>query len=252
MGFSSATYISMTPTIEVDVFVEGSEAVANFTLINQGDEPAYDVFASLILVEGLWSNDLSVGILYPNETYMGEFVIGIDGNFTPGEYSIPLMIDYRDANDHPFSAVSTFSLTIKKAVFSKLTLRLDELTLAGSGVKDLGLRVRSIDDKPHMVTVSLFLPRELSSDMEEKSVLVDGKSESGLSFKLSSFDALPGSSYIVSAVASYEDEGLHYSTYSNGVVHVVEERASMSWIPAASIVFLAFLVLVFIIYQFRK
>ncbi|MBN2015028.1 MAG: hypothetical protein JW778_07600 [Candidatus Altiarchaeota archaeon] len=252
VGFSSATYISMTPSIDVGGVIDGDEAVAELTLINNGDEPAYDVFASLVLGEGLSSDDLAVGILYPGEPYSGAFVINIDENITPGSYSIPVIVDYRDANGHPFSAISSFSLNLKKAVLSKVTLKVDELTLAGAGEKKLMLTVRNLDDLPHSINVKLFLPRELSSDVDERTLFVVKKSSSELSFKLSSFDALPGSSYIVCVVASYEGDGLHYSSYSNGVVHVVEEKPLPSWIPAAVIGFLVLLILLFVIYQFRK
>ncbi len=250
MWVVSATFISITTTVSLDKILGGNETLANLTIVNSGDEPAYDVLVSLILPDGLNSNDLFPGELNPGKPYTGEFKIGVGENVVPGKYTAGVVTDYKDANGYPFSAVSTFSMIIKKPTVSRVVARIPEITLGDKETRDLRFSIKNLDDKPHQVEVKLFLPRELKSDNEKKTVAVDSKSDREVSFTISSFGALPGSNYVVFALIDYEEEGLYYSSSSGGVVHVVEQKGGVPpWIPIAVV---ALLILIFILYQFRK
>ena len=260
-GIVSATFISITTTVSTERIVRDNETPVNLTIVNSGDEPAYDVLVSLITSEGLDSNELFPGKLNPNEPYSGEFKIKIDENVTPGAYNIGVITDYKDANGYPFSAISTFSFIIKEPTFSRVTTKISEITLGDKETKDLKLSIRNFDDKPHSIQVELFLPRELRSDKEKKTLVIDKKSDEEISFSISSFGALPRSNYVIFATINYEEEGLHYSSSSSGIIHVVEQKGFdiPSWIPIAivipswiSIAAVLILILIFILYQFRK
>ncbi len=250
MGVASATFISITTTVSSENVVQNNETLVNLTIVNSGDEPAHDVFVSLITPKGLDSNELFPGKLNPNEPYTGEFKINIDESVTLGAYTLGVITDYKDANGYPFSAISTFSLVIKKPTFSKVRADVSEITLGDKGAKDLRLSIRNFDDKSHSIEVKLFLPRELKSDKEKETVVIDKKSDEEISFSISSFGARPGSNYVVFATIDYGEEGLHYSSSSSGVIHVVEGKEGIpSWIPIAVVVIL---ILIFIVYQVRK
>jgi hypothetical protein len=249
VGLSGASFISLTPGIENENVVTGNESILNFSLSNSGDEPAYDVVASLFLPVGMRAEDLFAGRLDDNSSYSGRFRISLDDALLPGAYSIPLLVDYKDANGHPFSAVYSFSQVFRQAAFSKVTPRFNDLEISDRGGGELKLSLRNLDEKNHQVKVKFFLPRELRSDADEKTVSVLEKADSEVVFSVSSFDALAGSSYAVFAVVSYEEDGVHYSTYSSGIVKVVAEKPLPSWIPLAA---LAGLVIVFIVYQLKK
>ncbi len=252
-GVSAASFISLTPSVYNRDMVSGNESVLEFSLGNSGDEAAYDVVVSLFLPEEMSAEDLFVGRLDDGGSYSGSFSISLDDSVLPGAYSIPLIIDYKDANGHPFSAVYAFSQVVKEAAFSKVTPRFSDLNVTEGGSGNLRLSLRNLDSRGHNAKVTLFLPRELRSDVDEAVVWVPEKSDAEISFIVSSFDALEGSSYAVFAVVSYEEDGVHYSTYSSGIVRVVAEKASQdllpSWAPLAA---LAALVLIFLAYQFRK
>jgi uncharacterized repeat protein (TIGR01451 family) len=253
VGLSEASFISLTPGIDNENVVTGNESVLTFTLSNSGDEPAYDVVISLFLPVGMRSEDLFAGRLDDNSSFSGRFRIRLDDTILPGAYSIPLMVDYKDANGHPFSAVYSFSQVVRQAAFSKVTPRFDDLEITDRGGGDLKLSLRNLDEKAHQVKVKFFLPRELRSDEEEKIVSVSGKSDSDTAFSVSSFDALAGSSYAVFAVVSYEEDGIHYSTYSSGIVKVVAEKPLPGWIPSwLPLAALAGLILIVIVYQLKK
>jgi hypothetical protein len=255
VGLSAGSFISLTPSIDNENIVSGNVSVLGFSLSNSGDEPAYDVVVSLFLPDGMSAENLFAGRLDDGGSFSGSFRIRLNDSILPGAYSIPLIVDYKDANGHPFSAVYAFSQVVRDAAFSKVTPRFAPLNVTEDGGGDLKLSLRNLDDKAHQVKVRFFLPRELRSDEEEKTVAVSAKSDSDTAFAVSSFDALAGSSYAVFAVVSYEEDGVHYSTYSSGIVNVVAEKPTIggmsipSWVPIAV---LAALILIFLVYQFRK
>lgn len=255
-GLSAGSFISLTPSIDNENVVSGNESILGFSLSNSGDEPAYDVVVSLFLPEGMSAEDLFAGRLDDGSSFSGSFRIRLNDSVLPGAYSIPLIVDYKDANGHPFSAVYAFSQVVRVAAFSKVTPRFDNLEIAENGGGGLKLSLRNLDAKDHDVRVALFLPRELRSDEEEKTVAVSAKSDSDTAFAVSSFDALAGSSYAVFAVVSYEEDGVHYSTYSSGIVNVVAEKPLPSWIPLTPgqilLVMFAGLVIILLIYQLKK
>jgi hypothetical protein len=253
VGLSGASFISLTPSIDNENIVSGNESILTFSLSNSGDEPAYDVVASLFLPVGMRAEDLFAGRLDDNSSYSGRFRISLDDDILPGAYSNPLLVDYKDANGHPFSAVYSFSQVVRQAAFSKVTPRFNDLQITDKGGGDLKLSLRNLDEKAHQVKVKFFLPRELRSDADEKTVSVSEKSDSEIVFSVSSFDALAGSSYAVFAVVSYEEDGVHYSTYSSGIVKVVAEKPLPDWIPSwLPLAVLAGLILVVIVYQLKK
>jgi len=250
IGGVSATFISITTTVSMETVVRDNETPVNLTIVNSGDEPAYDVLVSLITPKGLDSDELFPGRLNPDEPYTGELKIKIDEDVIPGTYTLGVITDYKDANGYPFSAISTFSFIIKEPTFSRVMARIPEITLGDKETKDLKLLIKNFDDKPHSIQVGLLLPRELRSDREEKTLFIDKKSDEEVSFSISSFGALPGSNYVIFATINYEEEGLHYSSSFSGIVHVVEHKGFVpSWLPIAIVVIL---ILIFIVYQFRK
>jgi hypothetical protein len=247
-GLSAASFISLTPEVSVETIAFGEETAANFSLTNSGDEPAYDVTASLLLPEGMSSSVLYLGRLDENATQSGGFGINAAG-VLPGAYSIPLRVDYKDANGHPFSAVSVFSLIIKEAAFSEVSPRVENLKLAVNGQGSVRVSLKNLGSSPHDVRLRVFLPRELKADVSEKVVSVPADAEAEASFAVSSFDALAGSDYAVYAIVSYEDARVYRSSYSSSVVSIVEPQPMPLWIPLAA---LAVLVIVFVAYQFKK
>jgi hypothetical protein len=255
-GVVSASFISMTTSVSIESAVQSNGTSVNITMLNSGDEPAYDVLTSLALPEGFYSNELLVGTLNQNEPYTGEFKINIDESVACGTYTVGVITDYKDANSYPFSAVSTFSLILKNRTFSRVTATIPEITLGEKGSEDLKLSMRNLDDTPHSIQVKLLLPRELKVERETMTAFVDKKSDSEISFRLSSFGARPGSSYIVSAILSYDEEGRHYSSSSSGIVNIVEGGDQVSFqiptiLPQAHIhiVIVLVLILIFVSYN---
>lgn len=224
----SAKYITLTHTVTVEQIVKGDKTTVNITLINSGDEPAYDVQLSLLLPPGIISNQIFLGRVDPNIQQNGTFDVKISQGITPGKYPIVILTEYTDANGYPLSSVSPNSLILKEATSSQIFGRISELTLGDKETKNLVLDLRNLDERDHNILVNLFIPRELKTDSGEKSLMLKAREEKKIDFDISPFGALPGSSYVVFATLEYEDSGLHYSSTASGIVKVVEEKKSQS------------------------
>jgi hypothetical protein len=243
----SAGVISLTATISTDVMTENTTKVL-VKLLNSGDEAAHNVQISL-LTDDFESNPIFVGILNLNVPFERNFTVSLKEDILPGNYPIVVLVDYADANGYPFSSVSPSYITYKTPTVSKLSSVVSELVLAGKETKKLTLTVRNLDDFSHNLNVKLILPRELKVD-EERTISTQPKEEKELNFDVSSFSALPGSSYVVLANIEYDYNGLHYSSIGRGTVMIGEESTSIlpNWLPITGIIFLGG---VFILYQFK-
>lgn len=243
-----ASVISLTTTISTDLMTENTTKI-QVKLLNSGDEPANNVQISLI--SDFQSNPIFVGTLIPNIPFEKEFNISLKEDILPGNYPLVVLVDYSDANGYPFSSVSPSSIVYKTPSVSKLSSVISELSLGDKETKKLTLNIRNLDDVSHELDVKLILPRELKVVDGERTILIQSKEQKELNFDVSSFSALPGSSYVVLASIEYEDEGLHYSSFGRGMVRITESSDLIelpSWLP---ITFIAVLVVIFIYYQLK-
>jgi len=208
--------------------IQEDKTTVNITLLNSGDEPAYDVQLSLLLPEGVSSEPIFLGELDPNMPKSGTFDIKINSDVIPGRYSMAILTEYKDANGYPFSSVLPKSLILKEFKSSQISGRISGITLGDKEIKKLTLELRNMDQRGHNLKIKLFIPRELKADNEEKSLVLNAREEKKINFDISSFGALPGSNYVVFASLDYEDSGIHYSSTAMGIVKVVEGRTVQS------------------------
>ena len=98
----------------------------------------------------------------------------------------------------------------------------------------------------------MFLPRELVCTSNEKILDLLAKEEKEITFDVSSFGALPGSTYPLFVSLDYEENNLHYSSLTRGTVSIVEKKEAFTlpeWFPLAA---LAILILIVVVYQLKK
>ncbi len=244
-----AGVISLTTTVTTDIMTENATSV-RVKVLNSGDESAHNVQVSLI-TDNFQSNPIFVGDLSPNNPFEGDFTLGLTKEILPGTYPLIVLVDYADANGyHPFSSVSPTSLVYKTPTVSRVSGVMQELSLTGKESKTLTLTIRNLDDSPHDVDVKLILPRELKVTDEEKIISIQPKEEEELGFQVSSFSALPGSSYVVVSLIEYDHDNSHYSSVTRGMINVGEGDSSFlpDWLPYVGIIVLAG---IFIFYQFK-
>jgi hypothetical protein len=230
-----------------------TETKTHIRLLNSGDETAYNVQISLIN-DNFNVDQVHVGNLDPNMPFEGDINIKKMKEILPGDYPLVVLTDYADANGYPFSSVSPNYITYKTNTFSKLSGIFSELSLSGKESKKITLTLSNLDSIPHEVKIKLFIPRELKVLDDSRVLSVKSKEEKKLDFDVSSFSALAGSSYVVLASIEYDDNNLHYSSFAQTIVKIIEEKSSISldlpsWSPIAIIVIL---IVNFIYFQFRK
>ncbi len=244
-----ASFISITTDIE-GVVLDGGLGRSNLKVVNLGDESAFDTSVSFHLPQGFTAEEVFMGRLDPNLPFESEIIVEAPAEALPGVYSAAASVNYRDANSYPFSAVTPFYITVGRQTTTAVFAVLDEATVSeGRGAK-LKLSVKNPDSVDRNAIVTLYLPRELEAKGYSKTLLLPGRESAGLDFKVSSFSALPGSSYAVFAGVSYIENEMMHSTFARGTIAVVEKQPLVSNNTIKAV--LAVLVIIFLALQLRR
>ena len=236
-----ASYISLTTSIET-VLIEDTHTKTNITILNSGDEPASNVKLFLVLPEEFRSNTIFIGELKPNEPFTGQFNVSVVSNVSAGIYPLAILTEYSDMNGYGFSSVSPNTIIYKNPSSTKISGLIEELKLSEKGNKNLVLRVLNHDTREHNIKIHLYLPNELTTNENYKSVLIKPNEEKQISFQVSNFGALLGSSYAVFASLEHEDE-LHYTSIARGVIKIEKEDYSWILISGILIMFVIFVII---------
>jgi len=223
LGTASARYISISTTSTGERIAEGDSTSIGVRLLNSGDEAAHDVRVSLLLPEGFSADELKPGRMEPDKPYEGEFTVSIGSDVTPGTYVVAIITDYRDANSYPFSAVTQSFIKLGERTSSDISGTLSKISIGPEGSAATTLRIRNRGDEKHRLKVRLFLPRELEAEVEDYELEIEPRAQEEHRFKISSFGALAGSTYIIFASMEYEVDDLHYTSTTSGMVEIVTE-----------------------------
>ncbi len=244
-----ATYITLQNTITVERVIYGNQTSVNVSITNTGDEAANGVQLSLLMPQGFKSSTTYIGRMDPNQPQTSGFIVEIDPATAPGIYPIALLTEYKDANGYQFSSVTPNNLVIKEPHSSQIDATLSQEEIGNKGeIKKITLSLRNTDQKDHDVTIRIFAPKELKIDPEEKTLTVHARDNPSTDFEISSFGALPGSSYVIFASMDYEDAGMHYSSTASSVIKVVQQKDAISfsgWIPIIVVVILVIAIIAF-------
>ncbi len=244
-----ATYITLQNTVTVERIIYANQTTVNVSLTNTGDEAANGVQLSLLMPQGFKSTNVFIGRMDPNLPQTTQFSVEIDPGTAPGMYQIALLTEYKDANGYQFSSVTPNYLVIKEAHSSQIDAVLSPEEIGNKGeVKKITLSLRNTDQKDHTVQIRIFYPKELKVDPEERTLTVPGRSNPSADYGISSFGALPGSSYVIFASMDYEDAGIHYSSTASAVIKVVQQKDPISfsgWLPILVVAILAIAVIAF-------
>lgn len=243
----------MTVTAETDILLENSTRVF-LNLTNLGDEPAYNVQVTLLL-DYFQSELVSIEKLDINKSYSKNITLYLEDNVKPGKYIIPILVEYADVNDYPFSSISSVPLIFNMSTASKITISMNELTLSMKDKKRLNLDVKNLDDVNHDIKIKLFLPNEIKSDVKIKDISIKGREEETVYFNVENLAALEGSSYNILTTAEYEDEIYHYSSFSHGRIEIkdIEEETEEEFpLLTMLLVFSLILILIYIYFKVKK
>lgn len=249
---ANASYISMTMTFSAPNIIDSDSFSVNVTLVNKGDEPAYDVSVGLNLPQGFDHEHVFVGTCHPNVEYPVSFKVKADESLALGTYPGIVKLHYADANSYPFSNVGPMFIRYRAAAPTKIRGSIDAANISSDGSPSkLRLRLSNLDQDKRSIDISLHLPNEVRAKETSKTVLLGPKTESLVEFEVENFGALPGSRYSVVAGLSFEGD-MHHGSFAQGIIEIRDDIESEkdflpAWLPAASLIALFF---AFLLYQF--
>ncbi|MFH1055505.1 MAG: hypothetical protein V1744_05375 [Candidatus Altiarchaeota archaeon] len=226
VGVVSA-YYTMDVTSPAEVTVSGGGATVELTLKNRGDEPSYSTVLELMLPEGFTANRINVGKLPENTPYTGRFNITV-GNITPGSYAIPVYLRFQDRNRYQISMVYPLVAYVKNEERPMVDLSIKPVELDVDEEILMEVQVRNRDTVDHTVNLKDAFPDVLLLKDLPDSVDVPAKSVATVNPTVTTFGALPDSSFTVLLLASYVKDGIHYESLSSGRVKTKKRQMGES------------------------
>lgn len=241
----SAGYITIKT--ETTVAVDDSNLKVKVVVTNEGDESAFNVEMNINENQRVQSSPIKQ-LLAVKENF--EYEANYSMTQTKhGRYPLIINVDYTDANQYPFSALTGTYYSFGSDTVSKVFGSVNDTKLTNH-VK-LPLKLKNIDEKPKEVQISLVVPKELSIQDKIRKVSIQPRSEVNTIFNISNFSALTGSRYQVFFILEYEDENKHYSNIIPCSVHVDASKGFFKrykWyiIAGSSAIFVVLIVFQFI------
>lgn len=244
---SSAGFITIETTTSVTV--AGDNARVTITTTNKGDEPANNVIINLAFASKQFSGKLkdTLGI---KESYTDEFTFPIEFK-KAGRYPIIVTVEYTDANLYPFSALSVSYLNFNNPANARVSGTISQTSIADKG--KIAVAVNNIDSVERKIHMQLITPKEFMVQGPVTEISVAPAKEKSASFEIRNISALPGSSYPVFAIISYEDDQYYYSTIASGIINIEKQKGFFNiYIKMLTAVLAAFIVLLFYKLIFRR
>lgn len=244
-----ARYISLSTTVTTNILTDYKDQI-NISITNFGDEPAYNVKLNVLtndfITESVYLNTIDV-----NENINVTVPINISRELKEGIYLAVLLTEYTDLNGYPLSAISPINLIYKNFKPSKIFIKFNDLSIDEKETKQLQIKIKNIDQKSHTVFLKIFLPNEMISDNSYKEVFLNPNEEKSINFEITNLSGLRGSNYTILALAEYEDENSHYSSYISGNLSIVENKSTFNLFDLLPI-FTIILIIIFIFYKTKN
>jgi len=226
---------------------DGKRFKMTVAVTNNGDEAAYNLQISAGINNRMVTTPAkeSLGV---KEKYSVEMATDLTLE-KAGRYPVIVNVDYMDANQYPFSAISITHFVYRENLPSQIfgTFRNIEISTKGS----LVLSLKNLGEKDKNLSVRLVLPKELSSHDLSRTLSLKAKSEEKASFEVNNFSALPGSAYSIFAVMEYDEGGLHYSNSVAGNIKITKEQGFVRSNQRILVILAIILVTVFIYFNLR-
>ena len=247
-GISRAGFITLETTTEVTAAADQAKVLV--TLVNKGNEPAYNTRISIVFASKRYGGALKkrLGI---GERYTEEFTLNAAMK-RPGRYPLPVTVDYSDANLYPFSALSIGYVDYVKSMPGGISGEIPEIVVSDSGEGEV--IIRDSDPVKRMVSCALVSSRDIAIEQPLKAIAVGPGMSTTIPFHLKSLSGRNGSKYAVFAILEYDDNEYHYSNAVQGMVRVESSRFTKKYRRYLLAVMIALFLIVFLynIKGFRK
>jgi CARDB len=247
LGPTSAKASFITLETQTSPTYDGKRFKMGVDVTNKGDEPAYNVQVNAD-INGRLVTTPAKDILQINKKDSVELA----ANMTlekEGKYPVIVNVDYTDANQYPFTAISITQFVYGKSLPSEIFGTLQNIEISTKG--NLNLSLKNLSDQEKKLTVRLIIPRELSSPSLSKTISLKAKSEEKVDFEVKNFSALPGSSYTIFALMEYDEGNLHYSASAGGNIKIKKEEGFVKSNQRLLIAVAIVLVVLFVYFNLR-
>ncbi|MFZ3047798.1 MAG: hypothetical protein WA151_17935 [Desulfatirhabdiaceae bacterium] len=215
-----AGYISIN--IQASVTVSNKQLSAHITLTNRGDEAAQTIQPQIWIQKERITGDVIPRML-PSASH--SFTLNHSLNtIKKGKYPLVIWVDFHDANQYPFSAVSGMTFFVDQDTVSDLAIQTGPVVMDHEGM--LELKLKNLGNDARNLNFLLVVPRELSTHSIPDNILVAPRKETGVSLKISNFSALYGATYPIFCFVEYESDDAHYCQLASSVVRI---EAGRNW-----------------------
>ena len=222
------TLFCITPSLAGVLKIQTQTTVQNtenqlkitVTLTNGGTDTAYNLQVHLKLLGETFDSALK-----PHLDPGGSSAFVFNKNAEKakvGRYPLTVRVDFHDANQYPFSALSGMTFSVGPNVNPELAVLGQDVTIGKKG--KLSLDIKNIGTDPKKILATLTLPRELSTPTPQISFHMDPRSEKQLDFEIRNFSALPGADYPVFCYFEYDHENNHHTAVCMAVIKIIEQQ----------------------------
>jgi len=205
---------------QTTVQTTGDQLHITVTLTNEGSAIAYNLQVHLELMGETLDSKLKPQL---NPAGSGTFVFEKRAEeIKSGRYPLTVAVDFHDANQYPFSALSGMTFSIGPDVNSDLAVIGKNIAMDNGG--ELSLNIKNMGAGEKKILTSLVLPKELSTPTPQISFLLGPRSRKDLDFEILNFSALPGADYPVFCYFEYDLENIHHTAVCTAVIKIIEKE----------------------------
>ena len=205
---------------QTTVQTTGDQLHITVTLTNEGTAIAYNLQVHLKLMGETLDSKLKPQL---DPAGSGTFVFEKRAEgIKEGRYPLTVAVDFHDANQYPFSALSGMTFSIGPNVNSDLAVIGKNIAMDNGG--ELSLNIKNIGAGEKKILASLVLPKELSTPTPQMSFLLGPRSQKDLDFEIRNFSALPGADYPVFCYFEYDLENIHHTAVCTAVIKIIEKE----------------------------
>ncbi len=221
---------------KTSVTIEGNSLKVGVTATNKGTVPAYNVQVHLILLGEKQSAPVK-GQLNKDQSDTVAFERVLSGS-KKGRYPLIVLVDFHDANQYPFSAVSCTTFYFKEDINPDLVCLGDDTSIEKNGI--LRFKIKNLGLSSRTIRTTLILPKELSTPRSQMDFQIDPRAEKMVTFDITNFSALSGASYPVFCCFEYDLGDTHYTAVARAIVNILKmenlfRRTRWLWIILAVI-----------------
>ena len=232
---ASAKIIQLRTSITLESKIVSELTVITIDVHNTGDEAAHSVQMETILSPEFKQENVYIGRINPDQRIQKNFTVNIPHDAV-GTYPLFIKIQYSDANSYKFSSLHSETLRIKETRIAQVQAKVEDVIVPLEGSSSLNVKLLNNDEVEHNTIIRLHLSDDILSDNNVQTKLITPKGLEALTFTISNFKGLVGSTYFGFLTAEYDVGGIHFTAVSPVKIEIQKELDYLSIILQSLIV----------------